>query len=142
MSDDFFDTKIIDKPLEVVWEFLTDFKQAKYWMTGINEMRLLEDRETALGSELVFYVRKIERFSRITAWQPQEKMAISTTQEGVETTHTFTLMPKGAETEIRLNASCRAEGKGNLVYSIVLMSMRKTTASYLEKFKNTIEAQS
>lgn len=139
MSNDFTDRQIIDKPLEDVWAFLTDFKEAKRWMTGINEMRLLEDREPTLGSELVFYVRKIERFSRVTAWEPQKKIAITTTQEGVKTTHEFTLSTKRRQTELCLKAFCRAEGKGHLVYSVVLMSMRKTTADYLDNFKKAIE---
>jgi len=139
MSDDFKDIQIINKPREAVWAFLTDFSQAKRWMTGINEMRPLADEPVKLGSDLIYYVRKIERFSCVTAWEPYEKMAITMTQEGVKTTHEFTLCDKGDQTELQLHAYCRSEGKGNFVYSIVLLSMRKTTASYLENFKNAIE---
>lgn len=140
-EDDFRDRQIIHKPLWAVWRFLTDFTQAHCWMTGIKAMRPVREGEVSLGSELVFYVRKIERFSTITAWEPQKKMAITTKQEGVKTTHAFTLFPKDGQTELHLHAFCRAEGKGNLVYSIVLMSMRKTTLSYLKNFKEAIEAE-
>ena len=58
-------TETIDRPVDEVWAFATDFSRADRWMNGVDRMWAEGDGSMAAGTVLVFEARGAERRSTI-----------------------------------------------------------------------------
>ena len=141
MGQGFSVTEKINRPVEAVWSFLTDFSQANKWMTGIDGMRPINSGPIGLGTRLQFTARGAERETEVTAFEPQKKLALTSTQGGVTATYVYSLFSAGEQTEIRLHATCKASGLWKLIHPIILLAMKKSDSSHLIRLKEAIERE-
>lgn len=138
MAEGFSVGETIDRRLEDVWAYLTDFSHAKHWMTGVEEMTQLTQGPIELGTRFRFKSRGRERESHVTALEPGKQIALTSTQGGVTATYTYSLASAGDGTEVTLNAVCRATGFWKLLHPIIMLAMKKSDSSHLAKLKAAI----
>ena len=95
MSKGFNVMERIDRSPEEVWAYLTDFRNAKDWMTGIENLAAKGGGPLELGTRLSFTARGKERETRVTAFEPGRQIALTSTQGGVTATYSYALAPDG-----------------------------------------------
>ena len=132
---------ILASPAEV-WANLTDFENASRWMPGVGDFTPVEDKPLETGAVLTFTARGKARESRITAYEPDRRLALTSTQGGVTATYEYTLSPAGNGTDIKLNAVCEASGLWKLMHPLIVLAMKKTDSPQLKNLKTMIEAGS
>lgn len=138
MSEGFRVEETIDLRPEIVWDYLTDFGHAKQWMTGVDEMTQLTQGAVEVGTRLKFKSRGKERESRVTAFEPGKRIALTSTQGGVTATYTYSLVSVGDSTEVTLDAVCRAAGLWKLLHPVIVLAMKKSDSSHLAQLKAAI----
>lgn len=104
MAKGFSVTEIIDRQQDEVWAFLTDFDQAAQWMTAVEKMTQATPGPIQAGTRFTFLSRGAERDTEVTAWEPNKRIALTSTQGGVTATYDYSLAPVSSGTEITLNA--------------------------------------
>ena len=121
-----------------VWGYLTDFGNAKKWMTGVEEMIPLTQGPIEVGARFRFKARGKERESYVMALEPGKRIALTSTQGGVTATYIYSLASAGNSTEVTLNAVCQATGFWKLLHPIIVFAMKKSDSSHLAKLKTAI----
>jgi uncharacterized protein YndB with AHSA1/START domain len=138
MSGGFTVRETIERSPQEVWGYLTDFGNAKQWMTGVEEMTPLTQGPIEVGSRFRFKARGKERDSYVTAFEPGKRIALTSTQGGVTATYTYSLASAGNSTEVTLNAVCHATGFWKLLHPIIVFAMKRSDASHLAQLKTAI----
>ena len=77
-------------PINEVWTYIADFRNAKDWM-GVDNLKQIDGKQLSKGSELTFVSRGAERTSVITDWNPPHIMELSSTQGGVTAKYIYQL---------------------------------------------------
>jgi uncharacterized protein YndB with AHSA1/START domain len=138
LSKGFSTRERIDRPPEEVWAYLTDFRNAKDWMKGIEDLAPLGKGPIEIGTRLSFKARGKEREARVTALEPGRQIALTSTQGGVTATYTYALAPDGDGTEVTLEAVCRATGAWRLLHPVIAMAMKQSDSSQLANLKSAM----
>ncbi len=129
----------IDRPAHEVWAFLTNFENAEKWMTGVDDMRPVTPGPPRLGARLKFKARGRERESKITAWDPCRRIALTSTRGGITATYEYSLSPASGSTQLTLEAACQARGFWKLLHPLIVLAMKRNDSTHLAKLKNAIE---
>ncbi len=135
MSKGFSARQRIDRPPEEVWAYLTDFRNAKDWMTGVEDLAPTSAWPLEIGTRLSFKARGKERESRVTALEPGRRIALTSTQGGVTAIYTYTLGRDGDGTEVTLEAVCRAAGAWRLLHPLIALAMKHSDSRQLANLK-------
>ena len=83
MAKGFIVTEFIPASPAVEWKHLTDFKNAKEWMSGVDFIGTGLDAPVKVGTVLKFVARGKQRETRVTALQIDKKLSLTSTQGGV-----------------------------------------------------------
>jgi uncharacterized protein YndB with AHSA1/START domain len=71
---------VIDKPVEQVWNFLTDFQNTPKWDIGVLETRQTSEGPAGLGTTFQnigpFLGRKSVREYKVTEYEPNKKVTV------------------------------------------------------------------
>ena len=138
MSKGFNVKERIDRPPEEVWAYLTDFRNAKHWMTGIENLAPKGRGPLEIGTRLSFTARGKERETRVTALEPGRQIALTSTQGGVTATYSYALAPDGDGTEVTLEAVCQATGAWRLLHPVIALAMKHSDSSQLANLKSAM----
>ena len=125
----------IEAPPEEVWAYLTDFRNAKDWMTGIEDLAQAKPGPLALGSVLTFRARGKAHETRVTTLDPGRVIALTSSQGRVTATYTYAVIPSGAGTDLRLQADCEASGLLKLLHPLIVLAMRASDSRQLSRLK-------
>lgn len=126
-------------PPKEVWDHLTDFRNAKEWMTGIDGMTQDGNGPLEVGTRLRFRARGKERSSQVSALDPGRRIALTSTQGGITATYTYSLEPSGDGTKATLEADCEASGAWRLLHPLIVFAMRKSDSSHLANLNSAME---
>ncbi len=66
-----------------MWAYLTDFRNAKEWMRGIEGMTQTTQGPLEIGTTFRFKARGKEHETRVTAFEPGKRIVVTSTQGGV-----------------------------------------------------------
>lgn len=84
----------LSQPPAAVWAYLTDFRHADQWMSGIGGMAQTSEGPLAVGTRLRFEARGKQRETVVSALEPSRSIALTSNQGGVSATYTYTLTPR------------------------------------------------
>ena len=126
-------------PPEEVWDYLTDFRNAKEWMTGIDGMTQDGSGPPQVGTRLRFRARGKERSSQVSVLVPGTRIALTSKQGGITATYTYSLEPSGDGTEATLDANCEASGAWRLIHPLIVFAMKRSDSSHLANLKSAME---
>lgn len=139
MADGFTVKETLTATPAEVWAYLTDFRNATAWMTGVEDMVQSDPGIPDVGTRFRFRSRGKDRETRVTALDPGKRIALTSTQGGVTATYSYTLAPTSGGTEITLEAVCQAKGLWKLAHPLIVIAMRKSDSSHLAKLKGAME---
>lgn len=133
MSTAFEVTETIARPVETVWQVLTDWDRAPDWMPGVEGAR-------ADGTTLRFRARGKERTSQISAVDPGRSITLTSVQGGVRADYRYAITPAGAGTRTTLTADCEFTGLWRLAAPALRGLIRRTDGGQLTALKRLIES--
>ena len=142
MTGGFVAKETLSQAPEEVWAYLTDLRNAGEWMTGVENMTQKTPGPLEIGTRFSFESRGRERETRVTALDPGERIALTSTQGGVTATYTYSMSPTGEGTELTLEAMCEADGVWKLLHPLIVFAMKKSDASHLSNLKAAMSRRS
>jgi len=142
MADGFEVRKRVDAAPDEVWAYLTRLDRAAASMPGVEAMTQLDAGPLGLGTRFGFAARGNVRETRITAFESDRLMALTSTQGGVTATYTYALAPSGDGTDVTLSAVCRASGVWRLLHPLIVIAMRRSDSSQLINLNDPWNASS
>ena len=145
MARGFSVTETIDRPPDEVWAYLADIENAPRWMKGIRGVRRLGDGPVGEGARFMTSLsvagRGAEREMRVAAWQPKERLALSSSERGVSAVYEYVCRPEAEGTRVTLNARCTATGfPWRLLHPLIAYMMKRTDGGQIRALKAAIEA--
>jgi uncharacterized protein YndB with AHSA1/START domain len=138
MAEAFTAETTIDRPVDVVWERLTDWDSAPRWMPGVGSLRA--EGRTAPGTTLVFTTRGRERVGQIADLDPGRRITLRSVQGGVTADYVYACVPHDGGTRVRLVADCRMTGPIRLLGPVIRYAIRRTDGGQLDRFAATFAA--
>lgn len=144
MSSGFVVSEIIDRPLDEVWQYLTDFRRAPTWMKGLKSMAPLTDGPVREGSryaaKLLGPGRRAQQENQIVLWKPRERFALEARDGRLVANYEYSCEAIGNRTRVTLNARCRTRGMLWRTLSPALtFVMKQTDGTQLQLLKRAIE---
>lgn len=132
----------IDRPVDEVWAFATDWSRAPRWMSGVDSMRVEGDGPVAEGSRIVFEARGAERESTIVRWTPPRCVAMRSVQGGVTATYVYSFSSTDdGGTRIELEATCEFRGAIKLLGPLIGWAVRRTDGGQLRDLVAAMRAE-
>jgi carbon monoxide dehydrogenase subunit G len=129
MAKGFTVTETIERPIDEVWGFLSDWKSMPSWMKGVDTIGPAGDGPIGEGTRVTFTARGAERESTIAAWEPPRVMTLVSTQGGMTATYEYSCAEVEGGTEVTLHAECVARGFMWKAMSPLIGYMMKRTDS-------------
>ena len=140
MAGGFSVKETIDRPVDEVWHFMSDMRNAPTWMTGVEDMKPITPGPTGIGSKFSFVSRGAERDTEVTAWDPKRELALTSTQGGITATYLYTVHGNEDSTEVALHAVCEAEGLWKIVQPLIAHLMKRSDSGHLAQLRDTMDA--
>lgn len=136
------DTEVtIDKPVDVVWERMTDWDRSGDWMPGVDGVEA--DGETVAGTTLTFRARGKDRTATVLDVEPGRALTLRSIQGGVTADYRYLVEPVGdGRSRAQLVAECRTSGLWSLVGPLLRVAIRRTDSSQMLKLKAAVESGS
>ncbi len=129
----------ISRPVEEVWDALTDWGRASQWM-GTGDLRPVATGPVGSGTRLTFEARGAERESEIVAWEPPKRMALRSKQGGMTAVYEYRCEGQGAGTEVTLDARCWGTGfLWKMLAPLIGILMKRTDSGQLIALRKMIE---
>ena len=133
-------TATINRPVWEVWAFITDFRNAPKWMTGVEELVIPRGSEIKAGLRCRFKAGGASREAEITLCEPGKTIALTVSQGRTAVTYTYTLREKGNSTAIALEAVYKVRGLWRMAYPFLISRMRKSDGDPVAQLKRAMEA--
>jgi len=140
---------VINKPVEQVWNFLTEFRNTPKWDIGVLETKQISEGPAGLGTTFQnigpFLGRNSVREYKVTEYEPNKKVAVKLiTQEKfirqAEVSYTFNPAKNG--TKLTFMGMIEFSGFFKLIQPILLQRAKRDGQGDLFNLKRLIEAQS
>jgi len=134
----------VDRPVEDVWEFISNFENTTRWSRNVLEARQTSNGPLGIGSTLQTAVKAFGRRRtadyRVTEYEPNHAFAFTVTSGPMTSRARYSVEPAGAGT--RLTASGEAETKGlyRLLAPILLRTLKRHSREDLANLKRLLEA--
>jgi uncharacterized membrane protein len=139
---------VIDKPVEQVWNFLTDFQNTPKWDIGVLETRQTSEGPGGLGTTFQnigpFLGRKSVREYRVTEYEPNKKVTVKLITparfiQQAEVSYTFEPVENG--TKLTFTGGIEFGDLFKLIQPILLQRAKRDGQGDLDNLKHLIEAQ-
>ncbi len=125
----------INAPVERVFGYMSDISKIPEWRTDVPHVRDISGA-TAVGttfSEEVNFMGKKQLRMKVVELIPNEKLVIQA-QSGMALlpTQSFTFVPKGNGTEVRIQVTMKTSGLFRLMEPMLPAQLKKIWAKYFE----------
>jgi uncharacterized membrane protein len=135
---------IIEKPVEKVFEYATDFNKIMQWQTSLKTSHLTSSGTTQKGATYyclnTFLGKRIETEGRITAYELNKKCSFKTTSGPIKAEHSLIFEPTSEGT--RVTAVGVADFSSfSLAKRLVARKAKKQLQNDLTKLKYILEAE-
>jgi uncharacterized protein YndB with AHSA1/START domain len=137
--------ELIARPPERVWSVLTDLTLAPKWRPLMVSMQTVDDEPLAVGRGVrivhEFLGKRTERVAMTTAWEPNKRWTLHSSQPEVEGWFDFVLEPASGGT--RVTATCDLKAHQFLAWlflPLVARGERRVRVDMLPNLKRLAEA--
>lgn len=136
----------IRRPVETVFEFLSDLGNAPKWQRGVIESRRTSEGPMRVGTQFRETVRtmgmRFEATCEVTAFDPPRKFSMRADGRLVHYEGDFTFEPiaGGEATRLSVFASMKMKGLWRVLEWIAGREIRKESLAELEDIKKAVEA--
>ena len=138
---------VINKPVEQVWKFLTDFQNTPKWDVGVLETRQTSQGSAGLGTTFQnigpFLGRNSMREFKVTEYEPNQKVTvtlITSTKLIRKAQVSYLFEPTMSGTKVTSTGSLELAPLFRLIQPLLFQRARKDTQGDLNNLKQLIEA--
>jgi polyketide cyclase/dehydrase/lipid transport protein len=138
-------TTVVDARVGVVFDFLSDLRNADEWLHGVTNMKLIGDREGGLGSRYLGTLKvgpkQFHSVIEVIGWEPNRLFATTTRSGFVSTSMWHTRALTSGRTEVSVDVVWHLPGGiagralAKLIEPIAKVAMAKST----EDLKRCVE---
>jgi len=139
---------VINKPVEQVWNFLTDFKNTPKWDIGVLQTRQTSEGPAGLGTTFQnigpFLGKTAIREYKVTEYEVNNKVTVKlmTPSKSIQNAVVcYVFKPTKNGTKLTFMGSVEFRGFFRLIQPILLQRAKKDGEGDLSNLKNLIEAQ-
>ena len=134
----------IKVPVERVFAFATDFRNAAKWQNGVIESSQTPDGPTQLGTKMktirTFIGQRLEATAEVTEFSANQKVAFKSTSGPIQFHFMQTFSPMPGGTKVDIHVEMEAGGFFKLAEGALAGNMRKELEAQGQKLKEVLEA--
>lgn len=138
-------SKVINRPVEEVFEFMSDPEKEKLYRIGLIESEQLSEGPFGVGTTTrevsQFFGRRIETVSEVTEYEPNKKVSMKTISGPMQAEFSIILNEVNGGTEVTYEVEGETGGFFKLADPIVARMGKRQMESELANLKDLLEAQ-
>ena len=131
-------------PVERVFALLADLSRAPEWQSSVESVHVDDGGETGVGTRgrevRRFAGRRSEASFEVVAFEPNERLAISSRASAANGTATFTLEPRDGATRVSLDLELQLGGPLRFLGGAARGRIERETRADLDRLKQLAEA--
>ena len=136
---------VIDRPIDVVWEFVHDTAKDRLWQTSLVESEQLTDGPFGLGTRVrevrQFLGLRVELAWEVTEYEPTRTSAIRGVSGPVPLHGRYLLEPADGGTRFTVSGELDAHGLFKLAEPVFARITRRELETNLGHLKDLLEAE-
>jgi uncharacterized protein YndB with AHSA1/START domain len=133
----------IKAPIEKVFAYVTDFRQATQWQDGVSESSQTPDGPTQLGTRFstvrTFLGQRIEATGEVTEFVPSQKCAFRSASGPMQFSMRQTFETAGSETKVHLHVEIEGSGIFKVAEHALKNNLTKEFERQAQRLKNLLE---
>jgi uncharacterized membrane protein len=137
---------VINRPVEAVWAYMSDFANLPQWNTGTIETRLISEPPVRKGSTYIwvgqFLGRRMEVTSEVTEFEPNRAWAYKSISGPFASTARYSLEPVNGGTRVTISAEGDVGGFFKLAEPVMAAMTKRQLEGTLANLKDILEAGS
>ena len=136
---------IIQRPVEEVFNYVSNLTHSAEWQNGLTEVRQITDKPLGVGTQYAlvrtFMGRKMEANNEITEFTPDVKVAFKTISGPIplEASYQFETAEQG--TKFTSKIEMQPKGFVSLAEPLISASLQRDVEANLNVLKNMLESQ-
>ena len=134
----------VNRPVEEVWDFLSNFENTTRWSRGVLEARQTSEGPLGVGSTLQTVVRAFGRRRTadylVTEYEPNHAFAFTVTSAPMTSRARYSIEPAEAGTRLTASGEAEATGLFKLLAPIVVRTLKRHSQDDLNNLKRILEA--
>jgi carbon monoxide dehydrogenase subunit G len=134
----------VNRPVEEVWEFISNFENTTRWSRGVLEARQTSGGPLGVGSTLRTVVKAFGRRRTadylVTEYEPNRAFAFEVTSGPMTSRARFLVEPAGAGTRLTASGEAEATGPYKLLAPILVRTLKRHSQDDLANVKRILEA--
>ena len=134
----------VDRPVEEVWDFISNFENTTRWSRGVLEARQTSDGPLGIGSTLQAVVRAFGRRRTadylVTEYEPNRAFGFQVTSGPMTSRARYSVEPAGAGTRLTASGQAEATGLYRLVAPLLVRTLKRHSQDDLTNVKRILEA--
>jgi ligand-binding SRPBCC domain-containing protein len=136
--------EVINRPVEEVFSFLSNFANNSQWEPGILESKQVSPAPMGAGTQLMdvrkVMGRKVETTYEVTAYEPNKRFAIKSTSGPVRVKASYSFEPVDGGTRVTDAAEFETSGFFRLLQPIFALTVKKQMKANFAKIKQVLES--
>lgn len=136
---------VINRPIEEVFAFVTDFKKMPLWMSDLVEAKQTSDSPVGVGTTASAVAnplgRRIENTQEVTEYEPNRKFAFKSTSGPVASKDNYTFDSVAGGTKITRMAEAEMTGFFRLAKPLATRMLNRQFETNFANLKDLLEAQ-
>jgi uncharacterized membrane protein len=137
-------TQEIKAPVEKVFAFVTDFRNAAKWQNGVIESSQSPDGPTQLGTKLktvrTFLGQRLEATAEVTDFAANQKVAFKSTSGPIQFNFLQTFSSVSGGTKVDIHVEMEGSGFFKVAEGAFGSNLKKELESQGQKLKEVLEA--
>jgi uncharacterized protein YndB with AHSA1/START domain len=135
---------VIDRPIEEVFAFVTDFEKLPQWMSELVEAKQTSEGPAGVGTTLSAVAnplgRRIENTLEVIEYEPNRKFAIKSTSGPVASEDRYTFESVAGGAKVTRVAEAEMGGFFKLAEPLAVRMMRRQFETNFANLKDVLEA--
>jgi uncharacterized membrane protein len=139
---------VIDRSVDQVWDYLTDFQNTPKWDIGVVETKQTSAGPAGLGTTFQnigpFLGRNSVREYRVTEYEPEQKISMGLVSPSRLIQHaeiSYMFQPDGDRTRLTFSGSMELKGIYKLLQPFLLQRAKKDGQGDLENLRRQLDPQ-
>jgi carbon monoxide dehydrogenase subunit G len=132
------------RPVEEVWDFISNFENTTRWSQGVLEARQTSDGPLGVGSTLQTVVQAFGRRRTadylVTEYEPNHAFAFTVTSGPMTSRARYSVEPAAAGTRLTASGEAHATGLYKLLAPILVRIVKRHSQDDLANAKRILEA--
>jgi carbon monoxide dehydrogenase subunit G len=134
----------VDRPVEEVWDFISNFENTTRWSRGVLEARQTSPGPLGVGSTLQTVVKAFGRRRTadylVTEYEPNHALAFQVSSGPMASRARYSVEPAGAGTRLTASGEAEVTGLYRLVAPLLVRTLERHSQDDLASLKRILEA--